>query len=324
MAEAPVELLQRVPLFADFESGELERLARSFKERTFEAGSNVVDEGKTGAGFFVIESGEASVSVHGGERDKLGPGDYFGEIALIDEGARSATVTADSELRCWGLTSWEFRPLVEGNAANRVEAPRDDGQAAARRAELIAHEVSDAALVARCRTGDDDAWRELVDRFSRYVYAIAVQGFRLGQQDAEDVFQDVFARVYERLGSLRDDDAVRPWIAQLTRRVCIDRLRSGARESDADLEDAARAARRGHADRARGGLRRARGDGRAARELPGRSSTASSPGTRATGRSATRSDCPPGRSPAASPAASTSFVTPSREEILRPPRPVDR
>ena len=61
MAEAPVELLQRVPLFADFESGELERLARSFKERTFEAGSHVVDEGKTGAGFFVIESGEASV-----------------------------------------------------------------------------------------------------------------------------------------------------------------------------------------------------------------------------------------------------------------------
>jgi RNA polymerase sigma factor (sigma-70 family) len=118
-----------------------------------------------------------------------------------------------------------------------VEALGDDGQAAARRAELIAHEVSDAALVARCRAGDDDAWRELVDRFSRYVYAIAVQGFRLGQQDAEDVFQDVFARVYERLGSLRDDEAVRPWIAQLTRRVCIDRLRSGARESDADIDD---------------------------------------------------------------------------------------
>ena len=75
MAEAPVELLQRVPLFADFEPGELERLARSFKERTFESGTTVVDEGKTGAGFFVIESGEASVTVRGGERDKLGPGD---------------------------------------------------------------------------------------------------------------------------------------------------------------------------------------------------------------------------------------------------------
>jgi CRP-like cAMP-binding protein len=114
---APVELLQRVPLFADFERGELERLARSFKQRIFEAGSSVAGEGKTGAGFFVIESGEATVSVRGDERGKLGPGDYFGEIALIDAGARSATVTADSELRCYGLTSWEFRPLVEGNAS---------------------------------------------------------------------------------------------------------------------------------------------------------------------------------------------------------------
>ena len=118
-----------------------------------------------------------------------------------------------------------------------MEAPGDDGQAAASRAKLSEHGVSDAALVARCRAGDDAAWRELVERFSRYVYAIAVQGFRLPQQDAEDVFQDVFARVYERLGSLRDDEAVRPWIAQLTRRLCIDRLRSGARESDADLDE---------------------------------------------------------------------------------------
>jgi CRP/FNR family cyclic AMP-dependent transcriptional regulator len=106
-----------VPLFADFERGELERLARSFKQRTFDEGSTVADEGRTGAGFFVIESGEASVAVRGSERDKLGPGDYFGEIALIDDGARSATVIADSELRCYGLTSWEFRPLVEGNAS---------------------------------------------------------------------------------------------------------------------------------------------------------------------------------------------------------------
>jgi CRP-like cAMP-binding protein len=117
VAEAPVELLQRVPLFADFQRGEIQQLARSFRERTFEAGSAVADEGRTGAGFFVIESGEASVSVRGTERNKLGPGDYFGEIALIDDGGRSATVTADTELRCYGLTSWEFRPLVEGNAS---------------------------------------------------------------------------------------------------------------------------------------------------------------------------------------------------------------
>src|ERR671936_2241107 len=117
MAEAPVELLQRVPLFSDFDRGDLERLSRSFKERTFEAGHKVAEEGKGGAGFFVIETGDATVSVRGDERGKLGPGDYFGEIALIDEGARSATITADSDLRCYGMTSWEFRPLVETNAS---------------------------------------------------------------------------------------------------------------------------------------------------------------------------------------------------------------
>ena len=118
-----------------------------------------------------------------------------------------------------------------------MEAARDDGETASGRAELTAHQRDDAVLVARCRTGEDAAWRELVERFSRYVYAIAVQGFRLSQQDAEDVFQEVFARVYERLDSLREDEAVRPWIAQLTRRLCIDRLRSGARHSDVDLDE---------------------------------------------------------------------------------------
>jgi RNA polymerase sigma-70 factor (ECF subfamily) len=117
-----------------------------------------------------------------------------------------------------------------------MEAPRDDGETAARRAELSSA-ASDADLVSRCRGGDEEAWRELVERFSRYVYAIAVQGFRLPQQDAEDVFQEVFTRVYERLESLREDEAVRPWIAQLTRRLCIDRLRAGSRESDAVLEE---------------------------------------------------------------------------------------
>ena len=112
-----MELLQRVPLFADFDRRDLERLARSFKERTFNAGSAIASEGKGGVGFFVIEDGEASVTVHGSERGKLGPGDYFGEIALIDDGARSATVTADTDLRCYGLTAWEFRPLVEANAS---------------------------------------------------------------------------------------------------------------------------------------------------------------------------------------------------------------
>jgi RNA polymerase sigma-70 factor, ECF subfamily len=84
---------------------------------------------------------------------------------------------------------------------------------------------TDAELVARCRQGDQEAWRELVERFSRYVYAIAVQAYRLSESDADDVFQEVFARVYERLDQLRNDEAVRPWIGQLTRRICLDKLR---------------------------------------------------------------------------------------------------
>jgi RNA polymerase sigma factor (sigma-70 family) len=97
-------------------------------------------------------------------------------------------------------------------------------------------ESTDAELVARCRAGDQAAWNELVERFSRYVYAISVQAFRLGPQDAEDVFQEVFARVYEHLDRLRSDEAVRPWIAQLTRRLCIDKLRASGREAPADPE----------------------------------------------------------------------------------------
>jgi RNA polymerase sigma factor (sigma-70 family) len=93
--------------------------------------------------------------------------------------------------------------------------------------------LTDAELVQRCRTGDAEAWNELVERFSRYVYAVAVKGFRLGEEDAEDVFQEVFTRVFTRLDTLRDDAALRPWIGQLTRRVCLDRISSGAREQPA-------------------------------------------------------------------------------------------
>src|ERR1051325_950951 len=93
---------------------------------------------------------------------------------------------------------------------------------------------SDAQIVAGCREGNRQAWNLLVERFSRYVYAICVQGFRLTPADAENVFQDVCSKVYEQLGSLRDDGAVRPWLAQLTRRTCIDRLRASAREQATD------------------------------------------------------------------------------------------
>src|ERR671922_24192 len=82
--------------------------------------------------------------------------------------------------------------------------------------------VSDAALVARCRAGEDEAWRELVERFSRYVYAIAVQAFGLAEHDAEDVFQEVFARTYERLDRLRDNATIRPWLAEFRARLVAD------------------------------------------------------------------------------------------------------
>jgi RNA polymerase sigma-70 factor, ECF subfamily len=97
--------------------------------------------------------------------------------------------------------------------------------------------ITDRELVARCRAGDQQAWAELVERFSRYVYAIAIQAFRLPEADAEDVFQEVFARAYQHLDSLRDDAAVRPWLGQLTRRLCIDRLRAGTRERPASEEE---------------------------------------------------------------------------------------
>jgi CRP/FNR family transcriptional regulator, cyclic AMP receptor protein len=113
VAEGAVDLLQRVPLFSDLDRKELERIAASMKERTFRAGDTVTAEGSSGVGFFVIESGSAVVTIGGEERRRLGAGDYFGEVALLNESARTATITAESDLKCYGLTSWEFRPLVE-------------------------------------------------------------------------------------------------------------------------------------------------------------------------------------------------------------------
>jgi RNA polymerase sigma-70 factor (ECF subfamily) len=97
-------------------------------------------------------------------------------------------------------------------------------------------DLSDPQLVARCRAGDEAAWRTLVDRFARYVYAIAMQSFRLSEPDAQDIFQEVFSRVYEHLDMLRDDAAVRPWIGQVTRRLCVDRLRATREEPSSELD----------------------------------------------------------------------------------------
>jgi CRP-like cAMP-binding protein len=112
---APPDLLDRVPLFDELRRREREEIANTMKGRTLEPGQSIAVEGESGVGFFVIESGTAEVSVRGEVRRTLGPGDHFGEIALISKSARSATVTATTPLRCWGLTSWEFRPIVQGN-----------------------------------------------------------------------------------------------------------------------------------------------------------------------------------------------------------------
>jgi pyruvate,water dikinase len=116
-ASGPVELLQQTRLFGSLERQELEQIGVVFKERRFAAGETVIQQGSGGAAFYVIESGEASVTIAGEARRVMGPGDHFGEIALIDEGVRMATITAVTDLVCYGLTLWEFRPLVEQNGA---------------------------------------------------------------------------------------------------------------------------------------------------------------------------------------------------------------
>ena len=113
--EETAEALKPVPLFAGLSDTERAQIARLFKERCFAKGETVIREGSGGAAFFLVESGQATVVVGGEERASAGPGDWFGEIALIDEGPRSATVVATTDLVCRGVTIWDFRPLVEGN-----------------------------------------------------------------------------------------------------------------------------------------------------------------------------------------------------------------
>jgi CRP-like cAMP-binding protein len=107
------QTLARVPLFSGIKPKELQKLGKRMKERSFNEGDEITKEGESGIGFFVIEDGNASVSVGGKIVRTLGPGEHFGEIALIDSGPRSATVVAGTDLRCRGMSAWEFRPFVE-------------------------------------------------------------------------------------------------------------------------------------------------------------------------------------------------------------------
>ena len=111
-----VDELRQVPLFSGLSQRQLKQLARSFKEREFRPGTSMVRQGEmSGVGFFVITDGKASVSVDGTEVARLGPGDHFGELALISEQVRSATVTAEGPLQCLVMAFWDFRRFAKEN-----------------------------------------------------------------------------------------------------------------------------------------------------------------------------------------------------------------
>jgi CRP-like cAMP-binding protein len=108
--------LQRVRLFEGLSQRHLRQLGKLVKEREFGPGVKVLEEGTmSGICFFIVSEGEASVSVEGTEVARIGPGDYFGELALITEDARSATVTAVTPLRCLSIAFWDFRKFAKDN-----------------------------------------------------------------------------------------------------------------------------------------------------------------------------------------------------------------
>jgi CRP/FNR family cyclic AMP-dependent transcriptional regulator len=107
------QTLGHVPLFSGVKPKELKKLGKRMTERTFAEGDVITTQGKSGIGFFVIEDGNATVSVGGKIVRTLGPGEHFGEVAVIDSGPRSATVMATTDLRCRAMSAWEFRPFVE-------------------------------------------------------------------------------------------------------------------------------------------------------------------------------------------------------------------
>ena len=128
MAKPTPALLRNVSLFADLDERDLETLADEFNERTFAAGNKIALEGEGGLMFFVVESGELSVEVHGEPVASIGPGASFGEIALIDRRPRTATVVAVTDVKAYGLPVFVFRPFVEarpGVAWKLLEAMAD-------------------------------------------------------------------------------------------------------------------------------------------------------------------------------------------------------
>ena len=109
------ELLSKVPIFSELSRKELEGIAGAVKEVTHQPGAVLAREGESGIGFFLIVDGTARADVGGRPRTRMGPGDFFGEISLLDGGPRTATVVAETPVTTLGLTQWVFKSLVEHN-----------------------------------------------------------------------------------------------------------------------------------------------------------------------------------------------------------------
>jgi CRP-like cAMP-binding protein len=112
MPDEPYEFLRGVELFSDVSDKDLRVIASSLRRRAFAEGEHIVSEGEGGVGFFFVETGKVAVTLGGTRRATLGPGDHFGEVALLAGAERTATVSAESDVVCWGMPAWNFRPLV--------------------------------------------------------------------------------------------------------------------------------------------------------------------------------------------------------------------
>lgn len=112
---AQVAYLKKVPIFDKLPAGELEFIARSLKERVYEPGTAIVKQGDAGLGFFLIKQGRVEVTHDGHRIRDLGAGEFFGEMALMEERKRTATVTAKERTTCLQLVRWDFRALLKEN-----------------------------------------------------------------------------------------------------------------------------------------------------------------------------------------------------------------
>jgi CRP-like cAMP-binding protein len=106
------DLLGSVPLFSKLSRRDLGRLVKAGHDQSYPAGTELITHDEKGITFFVIAEGEARIELGGKEVRKVGPGDYFGEMALIDGAPRSGTVTAETDVRCFVITQWHFRPFA--------------------------------------------------------------------------------------------------------------------------------------------------------------------------------------------------------------------